>query len=85
MSSDEIHIKQWVRRGILMVNTDALEFDDPDSPWNQASAQGVDPEDFGMSHPLHEEFKDRSHSSLAREVIELRRDLVAAERYLAAV
>lgn len=81
----EIHIKQWVKRGNMMVNTDALEFDDPDSPWNQAMAQGVDPEDFNMVHPMREEFKDRSHSSLAQEILELRRDLVAIERHLASV
>lgn len=46
--SKEITIRVWVKRGIMLINTYALNGDDPDHPYNQALAQGVRPEDFGL-------------------------------------
>lgn len=47
----EIEIRQWTKRGIMFVNTFTLPGDDPDHPYNQAIAQGVRPEDYGLKRP----------------------------------
>jgi hypothetical protein len=48
---DQIEIRQWVKRGIMLINTYALDGDDPDHPYHQALAQGVVPEEFGLEKP----------------------------------
>lgn len=44
---DTIEIKSWIKRGIMMVRSDALDLDDKDHPINQIVAQGEDPRQFG--------------------------------------
>lgn len=78
----EITIRQWVKRGVFLVNADALDHDDPDHVYNQIKAQGVDPEDFGYHHPLHERFKDMSRSALIDRIIELEREISAARMFM---
>ncbi len=72
MSSKEISIRQWVKRGNMLLSTDALNYDDPDHPYNQAVALGVRPEDYGIVNPIAAEFDDKSRNQLIEEILELR-------------
>ena len=40
---NEVTYKPWVKRGIMMVNAECLDIDDPDHIYNQIAAQGVKP------------------------------------------
>lgn len=71
----EISIKKWARKGGMLVNTDFLEWDDPMHPYNQAKAQGVEPEDFGIENPRAAEFDSWSRDRLIDEVLGLRKEL----------
>lgn len=71
----EITIRKWVKRGIMRVATDALDYDDPDHEYNQVLAQGVKPEDYGLVHPLDAEFGDKSRGQLIQEILELRNQI----------
>ena len=76
----EIEIKMWIGGGGIATNAYALDWDHPMHPYNQAIDQGVEPEAYGIKSPLHEEFEDWSRSKLMREIMELRKDLIAIHR-----
>ena len=76
----EIRIKKWVKRGGMMYATDALDHTDSDHPYNQAVFQGVKPEDFGISHPLEEKYKDYTRSNLIDKIEELQQELLSYVR-----
>ena len=71
----EAVVRVWVNRG-LMVNAYALDWDDPDHPYNQIVSQGLRPEDYGISHPLTEEFVAKTRDDLIREILELRKEII---------
>lgn len=83
MSEETVDVRLWVRRGVMMVNAECLEHDDPDHIYNQILAQGKDPELFGYEHPLAEEFDRRSRSDLIKEIIDLRRTVEYLESHYA--
>lgn len=49
--SDDIEISVWVKRGMMLIRRDALDYDDPDHPYNFIKAQGLEPELYGYSKP----------------------------------
>lgn len=78
-----IEIRQWVRRGeSMMVNTEALDPDDPDHIYNQILNQGARPEDYGYVHPYTEEFANYSRSELIAKITSLRKEVVELHRHL---
>jgi hypothetical protein len=78
---DQIEIRQWVKRGIFIVNVDALDIDDPDHPYNQCIAQGGIPEQFGLYHPEHERLEHMSREQLIQEVISLSQQVKQMEKW----
>lgn len=74
--TDSIEVRPWVKRGCMLVNTSALDIDDPDHVYNQIVAMGKEPEEYGINHPYTEEFEGRTRASLIAEIIQLRKDLV---------
>ena len=82
-SETEITYRVWVRRGGMLVNTNALDPDDPDHVYNQIKSQGVDPEDYGVFDPYEDEFKDWSVHDLKKEILSLRKELVSLYKHLA--
>lgn len=74
-TEDSVSYVPWVKRGIMMVSTYALEIDDPDHVYNQIVAQGKDPEDFGVENPVLAEFKNWSREKLIKEVYDLRNEV----------
>lgn len=72
---EEVEIQVWVHRGMMMVNAYALDFDDDMHPYNQIVNKGLDPEDYGLKHPLTAEFEDKSRSQLIHEIIKLRKEI----------
>ena len=63
-----------------MTNTYALDHDHPMHPYNQIKEQGLRPEDFGINHPLAEEFDNMSRADLIAEVLSLRKEIEAMAR-----
>lgn len=78
---NQVSYRQWVKRGIMMVNTESLEPDDPDHIYNQIAAQGVAPEDFGVENPYEQMFNDKSRSDLIKEILLLRKGYEGLARY----
>lgn len=78
MSKTEIQIQKWIKHGSMLVNAECLELSHPMHPYNQALAQGVDPEDFGIEGPA-DEFKDWSRGKLIKEIIGLRKEILGLE------
>lgn len=76
----EIQIRKWVKRGSMMINVDSLDADDPMTPYNQALAQGVKPEDYGLKHPLEEEFEGKSRGELLTLIAGLRASIQSYEQ-----
>jgi hypothetical protein len=76
-----VEVKYWVKRGGMLVNTTALDIDDPDHVYNQILSQGKRPEDYGYRHPLNEEFGDKTRDELIAEIVELRKEMDIRERY----
>lgn len=76
----EVQYKIWVKQGMMMVRAECLDHDHPMHPYNQIKSQGLNPEDYGMLHPLAEEFKDCSREELLKEISRLREVLNSRER-----
>jgi hypothetical protein len=70
-----IQIKQWMKVAMGVVRCDALDADHPMHPYNQALAQGVVPEEYGIENPLAIEFADYNRADLINEILQLRRML----------
>ena len=70
-----IQVKVWAKRGGLLVRTNDLPFDDPDSEYQQIIAAGGIPEEYGIMHPVAEEFKGKSREELVQEIINLRAEI----------
>lgn len=78
----DIKIQQWIRQGGMLYNTDGLEIEHDMHPYNQALAQGVIPEEYGIHHPYALEFMDKTRDQLIAEVVQLRKQVEALERYI---
>ena len=76
-----LEYNKWIRCGGMMVNRDYLEHDDPNQTYNYLSAHGVDPTEYGIKHPLAEEFDGRSRQSLIDEILALRRTVESNARH----
>jgi hypothetical protein len=70
----------WVKIGTMLYNRDCLDHDHPEQTYNFIKFHGFVPEDFGVYHPLYEEFTKMSRSDLIREVVDLRKQLDAMMR-----
>lgn len=81
--ANEISIRQWSKRGMMLINTSALEHDDPDHPYNQALAQGVRPEDYGLKHPLSERFEGKTRDELISMIVALEKEVEGYAKHLA--
>jgi len=73
--TQSIKIQKWMRATCGWVLCEALDGTHPMHPYNQALAQGVDPEDFGIKNSAEEEFDSYSRSDLINEIIQLRNQL----------
>jgi hypothetical protein len=80
MKQKTVTIKPWIKQGNMLVNADCLDANDPDQTYNQIKRQGVNPEDYGYSHPLTEEFKDKTRADLIDEIVNLRQELLSYMR-----
>lgn len=74
-SKDQVTIREWIIRGDLAVRTEALPISDSNHPYNQALTQGVIPEEFGIYHPIAEEFQDKPRHLLLSEIVKLRQEI----------
>lgn len=79
--SGNLHYDSWVTIGTMMYNRDCLSVDDPEQLYNYLIANGIQPENYGISHPHTEEFKDWSRAKLIGEVIKLRNELLCDMMY----
>lgn len=80
----EIEIKEWYAPGGgMMFNTWGLEPDHEMHPYNQALRQGVDPEEFGIEHPMSEKYKDMTRSQLIQKLYEAEREIEGFHRHSA--
>lgn len=75
-----LHYSAFVKRGSMLVNREALDWDDPQSLHSHLSNAGIKPEDYGIKHPLAEAFKGRSRDDLIHEVLNLRAEVEAFHR-----
>ena len=76
-----ISFKAWVKSGGMMCNRDCLPATDELHIYNVVVSHGLNPDDYGLEHPLVAEFKDWSRSRLINEIVKLRDSLDCAARY----
>lgn len=73
----EISCTVWVKRGGMLVIRHALDHDDPEHLYNLIVAKGLNPDEYGVKHPLEEEFADKSRSQLIEIIDKQRKELEA--------
>ena len=76
----QLHYDSWVTIGTMMYNRECLAESDPDQTYNYLTSNGIDPERYGVEHPLVEEFKEYSRSQLIQEIVAVRRELLAYQQ-----
>lgn len=78
---DEIKIPVWWKRGGMMTRRDCLPFDHPENEYNYIKREyGVEPEDYGVYHPLDEELKYKSREELIAEIAKTRNEIRMMEK-----
>lgn len=75
--TDHVNVRMWTKRGDMLVRTSALSHGDPDHPYNQITAQGLKPEDYGVEHPLEQRFKGQTRGQLMARIVELEAEIDA--------
>jgi hypothetical protein len=73
LERDVVEVKRWVKRGMMMVNCDHT--------YNQIVAQGKDPEEYGVMHPLYSRFEGKSRSDLIDQIVKLEQEVMAYARH----
>lgn len=73
----QLHYDSWVTIGTMMYNRECLAESDPDQLYNYLVSHGIEPENYGIEHPLVEEFKDYTRSQIIQELVAVRRELLA--------
>lgn len=84
----EIQIREWWNPGGgMMYNTYALDPDHDMHPYNQAIAQGVVPEEYGIENPYKEiantKYKEYTKERLVGEIIKLKKEISAMHAEMA--
>ena len=73
----------WHKRGTMMVNRDCLDADDPNQTYNYLSAHGITPENYGIEHPMMEQFRayhDMSRGQLMEALFRAHKELEGLAR-----
>jgi hypothetical protein len=73
----DIEVPVWIKRGGMIVNRFALNHDDKDHPYNYIVSLGYKPEDYGMTHPLYDEYEGKTRSELIFEIDNLKREITS--------
>ena len=73
----KLHYDSWVTIGTMMYNRECLSESDPNQLYNYLSTCGIQPEDYGIEHPLVNEFKDYTRPQLIQELVNIRRELLS--------
>lgn len=71
----EVSIKVWIKRGNMLLNAYALDYTDPEHPYNQALRQNVNPEEYGLRNPISERFDKYSRSELINMILDLEKEI----------
>jgi hypothetical protein len=79
-ANGQLHYDSWVTLGTMMYNRECLAESDPNQLYNYLTSCGVEPENYGIEHPLVEEFKDYTRSQIIQELVALRRELLAYQQ-----
>lgn len=80
----QLFYSQWVSKGMVMkVDRDCLDHDDPEHLYNEIITLGRDPADFGVTHPLAEQYKDYTREQLINMVAELSSEVTDLHKQLA--
>ncbi|MDB4311951.1 hypothetical protein N9937_00835 [bacterium] len=80
----EIKFDRWCNTGgMLSVNRDCLNPDDPDQTWNYLRANGIDnPADYGITDPRETLYGNMSRNDLIDEVIRLEKEILGMSQWL---
>ena len=73
--NETVAIRQWIRKGSMLYNADALPTSDPDSTYGQILSMGKRPEDYGLISDESAMFDGKSREELIREISSLRAEL----------
>ena len=76
-----ISYKVWIKTGGGLINRDCLTPKDPNHIYNVIISHGLDPNHYGLEHPLTSEFSNWSRDRLVNEIIQLRDTLDCAARH----
>ena len=80
---EEIQISQFWKCGDMLYNRECLSPNHPENLYNYVKRDfGVNPEDYGINHPLYERFKDLTREQLINKVCELEAEVNFRETYL---
>ena len=74
--TDELKVPVWVKQGDMLIRRDCLHHDDPDHTYNYVKTiLGVVPEEYGIEHPLVEEYGHLTKSQLISRISELEKEI----------
>lgn len=76
-SLKQVSYPEWVKLGNAIVRRDALSFNHPEHPYNYIKRIfNVNPEIYGVFHPLFEKYRNSSKEELLNTVIELEKQIL---------
>lgn len=74
---NEISVPVWWIHDGMLTRRDCLEYDHPEHTYNYIKREfGVEPELYGVLHPLHERYKDLTREQLMSKLAALESKLI---------
>lgn len=70
--------KIWIKGGVGILNRECLDHSDALHIYNLVTSHGLDPNDYGIAHPLKSQFEGWSRDKLINEICELRGTIESA-------
>lgn len=73
----KLHYTTYVKKGEMLYLREALSHKDPDNLYNYLELNGFKPEEYGVEHPLTEQYASYSRGDLIEELVKIKEELEA--------
>jgi len=82
LDDGSLEYDQYVHRGSMMYLREGLPITDPDNLYNYLKFNNIEPELYGIFHPITKKYENYTKEQLLSVISDLERTIVNMERYL---
>lgn len=72
-TNDTLTYSKWWSNGTMVFDRDALDYNHPEQTYNHLRKHGIEPEKWGIKHPMLDQFKGMNRSQLINLIMEYKK------------